>query len=146
MIRPAGAEDDAVLATLERELFGGEAWPAAALHGPADGLWRRLLVATDRSDSVVGYVSVSAVAEVVDLLRIGVRPDHQGQGLGGILLAAALEEAAARPETERMLLEVGADNAAALALYRGHGFAVIDRRRRYYADGTDALVLERHLG
>ena len=49
------------------------------------------------------------------------------------------------PEAERMMLEVSEANTAATALYLGHGFAVIDRRRRYYPDGTDALIMERPL-
>ena len=41
----------------------------------------------------------------------------------------------------RMLLEVRADNTAALAFYAAEGFVEIARRRRYYRDGTDAVVL-----
>ncbi len=43
---------------------------------------------------------------------------------------------------DRVLLEVRADNGPALAFYARAGFAEIDRRRRYYRDGTDAIVLE----
>lgn len=146
MIREANDGDSSALAGLERELFGSQAWSAAALLGGQDGPQRSALVATDQSDTVVGYVVTTVAGEVIDLLRIGVRPDHQRRGLGGILLAAALDEATAHPEAARMLLEVEETNAAALALYHGHAFAIIDRRRRYYADGTDALILQRQLG
>jgi ribosomal protein S18 acetylase RimI-like enzyme len=44
-----------------------------------------------------------------------------------------------------MLLEVSAGNEPAIALYEQAGFAEIDRRRRYYRDGSDALVLAREL-
>ena len=44
---------------------------------------------------------------------------------------------------ERLILEVSAGNDAARALYRGAGFTEIGRRRAYYPDGSDALVLER---
>ena len=40
-----------------------------------------------------------------------------------------------------MLLEVRADNRGALAFYAEHGFVEIDRRLRYYRDGTDAVVM-----
>jgi ribosomal-protein-alanine N-acetyltransferase len=45
-----------------------------------------------------------------------------------------------------MLLEVGARNLAALALYTDEGFVEIDRRRRYYRDDEDAVVMCRSLG
>lgn len=41
-----------------------------------------------------------------------------------------------------MLLEVAADNGAALGLYASLGFATINRRARYYTGGVDALVME----
>ena len=44
-----------------------------------------------------------------------------------------------------MLLEVSAANGSAIAFYTAEGFAEIDRRRRYYRDGSDALVLRRQL-
>jgi ribosomal protein S18 acetylase RimI-like enzyme len=40
-----------------------------------------------------------------------------------------------------MLLEVSASNQAARALYESLGFSKAGRRRRYYADGADALIL-----
>jgi [ribosomal protein S18]-alanine N-acetyltransferase len=40
-----------------------------------------------------------------------------------------------------MLLEVAAGNAPARALYAAAGFAEVGKRRRYYPDGSDALVL-----
>jgi ribosomal-protein-alanine N-acetyltransferase len=40
-----------------------------------------------------------------------------------------------------MFLEAAVTNAAALALYAAHGFTRAGLRRRYYTDGTDALIL-----
>ena len=51
---------------------------------------------------------------------------------------------------EAMLLEVSAENAAALSLYRKLGFVEVGRRKAYYThdDGTrtTALVMRRDLG
>ena len=40
-------------------------------------------------------------------------------------------------------MEVRDGNAAARALYRSAGFAEVGRRRRYYPDGEDAILLLR---
>jgi ribosomal-protein-alanine N-acetyltransferase len=40
-----------------------------------------------------------------------------------------------------VLLEVRADNPRAQALYVRFGFEQIHVRRRYYRDGTDALIM-----
>jgi ribosomal protein S18 acetylase RimI-like enzyme len=41
-----------------------------------------------------------------------------------------------------MLLEVAADNPAAIGLYEAHGFATISTRTAYYPGRVDALVME----
>jgi ribosomal protein S18 acetylase RimI-like enzyme len=43
-----------------------------------------------------------------------------------------------------MLLEVRPSNSGALAFYQQQNFHRCGRRRRYYADGEDALLLERN--
>lgn len=138
MIRPATGDDLADLAALEVELFGVTAWSTTQV---AEEIARGRVRVSDDERAVTAYVVTSTAGEVTDLLRIGVRPDHQRRGLAGILLTDALEQA----EGERMLLEVGDHNEPAIALYRGHGFTVIDRRRGYYRDGSDALVMSRSL-
>jgi ribosomal protein S18 acetylase RimI-like enzyme len=133
-IRAATGDDLAGVLALEVELFGADAWSEqTVLATLARG---RVLVAED--EVLLGYVVLADAGDVADLERIGVRRDDQRAGLASALLDAALRDAG----PERVLLEVRADNKPALALYARAGFAEIGRRRRYYRDGTDALVLE----
>ncbi|MBO0713017.1 MAG: hypothetical protein J2P47_17235, partial [Acetobacteraceae bacterium] len=53
---------------------------------------------------------------------------------------AAMAEAARRG-AGAMFLEVAVTNGRAQRLYQRAGFAETGRRRRYYADGSDALIL-----
>ena len=106
---------------------------------------RHYLVAEDGGE-VVGYAGLVATGHQADVQTLGVRADHQGRGLGGELLRALLDEARRR-EAGEVLLEVRAENAAAQALYAGHGFERIGVRRGYYRPGgTDAYVLRLRLG
>jgi len=133
-IRTATGDDLAGVLALEAELFGADAWSEnTVLATLARG---RVLVAA--GEAVLGYVVLADAGDVADLERIGVRRDQQRAGLASALLDAALRDAG----HDRVLLEVRADNEPALAFYARAGFAEIDRRRRYYHDGTDALVLE----
>ena len=135
-VRPATAGDVAAVATLDALLFGADAWSAAQVTEELTGPHRRAWVA---GDPVVGYAVTMSVGDVTDLQRIGVHPAHRRRGLAHALLAAAL----AADDRDRVLLEVGADNAGAIAFYATEGFAEIDRRDRYYRDGTAAVVMER---
>lgn len=146
ILRPALPEDLTSLADLEADLFGADAWPARLLAGELEGPDRYAVVAVDPGapDVPFGFVVTRRSGDAVDLQRIAVRPDHQRRGVAGRLLEQALTRATA-DGADAMLLEVSADNGAALAFYVAGGFEEIDRRRRYYRDGSDAVVMRRTL-
>ncbi|MGN6128899.1 MAG: ribosomal protein S18-alanine N-acetyltransferase [Nocardioidaceae bacterium] len=140
-VRPAEATDVSAVAALEQALFGADAWSAPAVAEELAGPDRDALVAVADGE-VVGYAVTRAAGDVVDLQRIAVAGQWQRQGLARDLLRSLVATARGsdvRPD--RMLLEVSAANAAALAFYAAEGFTEVDRRRRYYRDGTDAVVM-----
>jgi ribosomal-protein-alanine N-acetyltransferase len=137
-LRGATADDVAAVHALEVSAFGADAWSAASVAEELTGRRRTAVVACD--PHVVGYAVASTVEDpldAADLQRIAVHPAHRRRGLARALLAAVAEDAG------RMLLEVSAGNTAALAFYAEEGFVEIDRRPRYYRDGSDAVVMER---
>jgi ribosomal-protein-alanine N-acetyltransferase len=95
-----------------------------------------------------GFVLGRAVAGEAEVLTLAVDHALRRQGLGRGLVAAFIAGATLR-EAEVAFLEVAADNAAAIALYEGAGFAKSGRRKGYFQtpDGTriDALVMTRLL-
>lgn len=133
--------DVPTLSAIDTEVFGTDNWSEAIfwseLAGVPERRWYRV---AQVGEQIVGYVGLAVVEQTGDVQTIAVRPTHHGQGWGGVLLDALLAEAAARGCAE-VLLEVRADNDSAIGLYRRRGFATIATRRRYYADGTDALIL-----
>jgi ribosomal-protein-alanine acetyltransferase len=139
ILRPATAEDVPSVLALERELFGVDAWSEASVREELTGARRLAVVACD--PGVVGYVVTASAGDVVDLQRIAVHPSRRRQGLARSLLGRAC----ALVVGGRMLLEVAAGNAAALAFYGAEGFTEVARRRHYYRDGSDAVVMQRAL-
>lgn len=91
-----------------------------------------------------GYVLGRAIGGQAEIISIAVARSVQRRGVGAALLERALTAAIAAAARD-IHLEVSAHNAAAHALYLRAGFAVSGRRPRYYADGSDALVLRRSL-
>jgi ribosomal-protein-alanine N-acetyltransferase len=137
--------DLAAVLTLERALFGAEAWTEGMLSAELAGVpgGRYYLVAEDES-LVVGYAGLLAVSGgQADVLTMAVAEDSWGQGIGAALLGELLSEAARRGCRE-VFLEVRVDNPRAQNLYRSHGFTEVSLRRGYYQpSGTDALVMRR---
>lgn len=131
---------DAV-AALERALFPTDAWSAEQFWGELAQTTRVYLTA-ERVGEVVGYAGAFVLAPDSDLQTIAVDPSTQGAGVGRALLTELMAQVAARG-AESMMLEVRADNAAAIAMYGRMGFERISVRSRYYADGADAQIWRR---
>jgi len=140
--RAATRDDVDAVAMLEQACFD-DPWGADSVATEIAGAGRIVRVA-EVASRLLGWSSTSVVAETADLLRVAVEPSVRGRGLGRLLVDDVLHRAA-EAGAERVLLEVAEPNTSARALYAATGFQEIHRRRRYYADGADALVLERVL-
>lgn len=143
--RAGGPGDRDAIVALEAQTFGVDAWSQESVADELAGVGttRHVIVAVD-GDQLVGYASLMHVSEVGDVQRVVVPAAHRRRGIAGALLRRLLDEAASRG-CEQVLLEVAADNSAALGLYTSLGFAEISRRLHYYADNVDAVVLALHL-
>ncbi|MBI1391361.1 MAG: ribosomal-protein-alanine N-acetyltransferase [Alphaproteobacteria bacterium] len=142
-IEIAGPAHAAVLARLSGEAFGPGGWSESQMQAGLDAPGTAGFIATSRG-SPVGFALWRTVIDDAELLTIGVNPAHRRQGVAAALLESVLAAAAAA-QCRRLFLEVAVDNAGAIALYRDRAFREIDRRRRYYRDGRDALVMARQL-
>lgn len=136
----------ALLAALHGEAFPpAERWDEAAFAALLDQPYCFACV-HEAFDPALGETApcgmalLRIAADEAELLTIGVRPAARGRGVGSALLTRSLAECAAGG-AGRVYLEVAPGNAPAYALYLRHGFTEAGRRRRYYQDGSDALVM-----
>ena len=88
----------------------------------------------------VGFLLAWFLAGELEIQTVAVAPGLRRGGVGRRLVQAALDAAEAMA-CERVLLEVRAGNAAALALYRSAGFLEDGRRRRYYSEPVEDAVI-----
>jgi len=124
---------------LEVRLFDPDQWPPEVFWSElaAD----RWYVVAEADGEVVGYAGLAVAGSQADVQTVAVSPDAQGRGLGRLLVDALLAEASRQGATG-VLLEVRADNPAAIHLYERIGFERIAVRRRYYQPGDiDAHVM-----
>ncbi|MDH4247815.1 MAG: GNAT family N-acetyltransferase, partial [Deltaproteobacteria bacterium] len=92
-----------------------------------------------------GFLCWQQVREEAELYRIGIVPAHRGQGLG--LWAMQYWQTDLRTRgVRRVVLEVRAGNAPAIALYERAGYSPLAIRKAYYHDPReDALSFELRL-
>ena len=140
----------------------GEANPAAAAAQGADltpqpgpigrllGEIKHILTGDDpatlpppeeRAELITGFIGVWMLPDEMHIVTIAVRDSHRRQGIGEMLLIAALH--LAREKTQPLVtLEVRVSNDAAIRLYEKYGFEHVGRRPRYYSDNhEDADIL-----
>ena len=161
-LRPLAPADVPRVAELERELFGSSAWTEAMIRGELTAPGRWYAAADDPADAaldagaaagsgggaqqLVGYAGLWFDGDVSQVMTIGVAPAMQREGIGSALLGALVERSRDLGATA-VLLEVRVDNDPAVALYERFGFAMLDRRRRYYQpEGADAWTMRLDLG
>jgi ribosomal-protein-alanine N-acetyltransferase len=91
-----------------------------------------------------GMLLAWAAADEAEILTLAVVPAARRRGIASALLREAAKRARLAG-ARAMFLEVAVSNTAAQALYAQASFCQVGRRRRYYADGGDALVLRLEL-
>ena len=95
----------------------------------------------ERAELITGFIGLWMLPDEVHIVTIAVRDSHRRQGIGEMLLIAALD--LAREKTQPMVtLEVRVSNDPAIRLYEKYGFEQVGRRPRYYSDNhEDADIL-----
>lgn len=96
------------------------------------------------SHGLIAFVITWLVVDELTIMNVATDASHQRQGIARALLESTLSWARAQGAAVA-LLEVRVGNVAARGLYASMGFEQIGHRRGYYADGEDAIVMQRAL-
>ena len=146
-IEPAQPRDADAVAKLHAQSFY-RGWPRQDIESYIIDPETPTLVACDARRKLAGFAMLRILGDDVELMTIAVDPKFRGKGLGNALLKACFEDLLMTP-VKRMVLEVAADNPAAIKLYQNFGFEKLSERKGYYArpDGqpATALVMARNL-
>jgi ribosomal-protein-alanine N-acetyltransferase len=137
------AADLAAVEALER-LSTPSPWPERAFRAELSNAAARC-----RLIRMEGRVAAFAVAWHLpgesQVAELAVHPDFRRRGLARRLVREVLEDARARGAAV-VTLEVREGNAAARRLYESFGFSTTGRRKKYYEDREDALLMQKDLG
>jgi [ribosomal protein S18]-alanine N-acetyltransferase len=89
---------------------------------------------------VVGFGAYWHCFDEAHIVNVAVAADFRRQGLARKLIQELLSAARAQGIV-CATLEVRASNEAAIRLYESFGFKTVARRRKYYPNAEDALVM-----
>jgi len=103
------------------------------------------VVALAPQGEVAGYLCLQLVLDEAEILDVAVDGSRRGRGIGEVLVLSAL--AFCREKRVALLfLEVRVSNHAAISLYRRLGFRESGRRKCYYENGEDAMLMDYTFG
>ncbi|PJZ46626.1 GNAT family N-acetyltransferase [Leptospira brenneri] len=86
------------------------------------------------------YALVCETPWEIEIFRIATLPNYRKLGLAKELVFALFQEF---PKKE-FFLEVKESNTAAIRLYESVGFIELERRKKYYPDGSTAVLMKRN--
>ncbi len=105
------------------------------LNNPNNTLW----VALD-GDNVLGYLNVFHIFDEANLQRIAVFKESEGKGIASKLLKHA-EGYLKKKGITKIYLEVSEKNSRAIEFYKKNEYKETNRRKNYYSDLSDAIIM-----
>lgn len=92
---------------------------------------------------IAGYLCSWLICGELQIQNLATSPDFRRRGIGQMLVEYVINRSR-REGLSSAWLEVREDNQAAIKLYLSCGFELQGRRKKYYQDGMDALLLGKH--
>jgi len=130
-VRPYRKSDFHDISFIEKMAFGEGAYSNFMLKGILNSLNGFTYVLDDGS-KLHGYATMEPVDDhVIDIESIGILPEDQDMGYGGILITAMEAEARTRGYSV-IVLEVREKNDHAIKFYKAHGYEAFELINGYY--------------
>lgn len=144
-IRNATEDDLDRILEIERASFKhADAFSLALFKRYLRELEEGFFVVLEITNSIVGYAILGEKDGKGYLLSIAIDPKKRNQSFASFLLEF-LELKCRKEGLIKMTLEVRVDNRNVIAFYRKLGYVEVGKRKGFYGDGTDALVMVKYL-
>ena len=96
------------------------------------------------NNSLLGICVLHKIYNEAEIRYLSVHSSYKRRGLGRKLICRILKQCE-NENIKRIYLEVSHKNQGALCFYEYFGFKTISIRKKYYKDGSDAIIKEKML-
>lgn len=93
-------------------------------------------------DKLIGFLHAHLVFPEMEIIHIEVDENYRKQGIGQQLIKSFIEK---YTDIEKIYLEVSRNNTKAIRFYQKIGFIENGTRKKYYKDGSDAILMYKAL-
>lgn len=126
---------------IDKSAFNATAWSLETFWSELTQQNRYYLALVDEKKEIVGFGGVAFNGVDADIQTMVIKPEYQKKGYGKQLLDALLKKVKEH-NSNRVFLEVVADNKPAISLYLSRKFEQIAKRSNYYPNGSDAVIMQ----
>ena len=99
-----------------------------------------IYVIAKNKDEVVGYITLSYVLEIADIISVAVKDGYKGKNIFSKMLNF-IENILKENNVEEILLEVRESNSSAIKAYTKNNFKEISTRKNYYKDPVENAII-----
>ena len=92
------------------------------------------------NNNIVGFAGIWQAVDDMHITNIVVKKDFRQKGIGSKLLEKLIETSKQK-NVISLTLEVNYKNTPAIRLYEKYGFKHVGRRKKYYNNTDDALIM-----
>ncbi|AFA48426.1 ribosomal protein S18-alanine N-acetyltransferase [Acetobacterium woodii] len=117
-------------------------WTRDSYLAETKNILSNYIVAEDK-DQIIGFGGFWQIIDEAHITNIAVLASYRQKGVGQGVMAAMISRALEKG-CVRMTLEVREDNQPAISFYLKNGFTREGRRKNYYGNGIDAIIMWRY--
>jgi ribosomal-protein-alanine N-acetyltransferase len=136
-IREAKVNDLDKIYDIEKRVFSNP-WSKQSIKNELNRISLNFI--SEKNDHLIGYFFSHIFDKEVHILNLAIDIPYQHCGNGKEFFYLIIKK---YMEYANVFLEVKKTNFPAINLYLNFGFKEIDRRKMYYSDGQDAIVMSR---
>lgn len=126
---------------VEQESFS-RSWTKEMFLEELNGKFSVYRVAVE-NQKAVGYMGMWILADEGHITNVAVAKNSRGKGIGSALVADFVRMASEQ-NLAFLTLEVRVSNKQAISLYEKHGFLEVGRRKNYYENTEDAILMTKY--
>ncbi|HCG2298100.1 TPA: ribosomal protein S18-alanine N-acetyltransferase [Staphylococcus aureus] len=138
-IREMTKEDVPQVFDIERRSFNDSSWTIDAFYHEIEQNNFAKYFVLEFEQQIIGYLGLWIVIDQAQITTVAIDDNYRGYGLGQMLLKYGINYASHTCDV--MSLEVRVNNKVAQHAYENLGFQYGGKRKNYYGEGEDAMVM-----
>lgn len=117
-------------------------WTESILKSELENENSKYIIAKE-NENILGFAGIIILPDDVEITNIVTKKSERKKGIGNLLLDKLINMAS-KTGRSNISLEVNENNIIAINLYKKFGFETVGRRKKYYNQKEDAIIMTKN--